>query len=394
MKLSALVAVGTLALACSGLAAGGEEQVNEHNLTVSRNRPWAHAAFQVIQKERSAALNTTPEGNDQFIPGTGRVAETARHGEAIWIMAKNEAGLCRAQCARVPAKTPSRVICVGQFKIPAAGGGAAGGGAAQGGQAAPPTGPSWRSELNEPGTHVIIANAYNRPADTVLDADGLSYNLIVGFSALALRTMYPVGDGNRVVVVGCGAAMATLPKNIPQIGQFPAHLAGLQPPVQNGSVITLDTLGHGRDWPIMQSTILVMLCARQAPPNALDVVGRSADYAFEIKQPEAALDVNNYAQLVRPCLRDNAFVNLNHCHTGEGYTSPVQGVGKVRSVAGQLKTILPAGMTVSGIIGLCKFPAPTYTDTNHNGHWDFGEPIDGVVPHPDASGDNWEVNGG
>jgi hypothetical protein len=241
--------------------------------------------------------------------------------------------------------------------------------------------------LNEPGTHVIVANIYNIQADNAPDPQGLTLNQIAELSVGALRTMYAAGGGNRVVIVTCGSAGT----DIAGIGNLPAHLAGLQPAVQNGSVITFDTVGHGRRWRIMQSTVRAMLCARRAPANALDVVGRAADYANVIQQPEVALDVANYAQIIRPFLRDNAFVNLLHCFTGEGYVSPVQGVGQVRSVAGQLKTALPATVTVVGIQGICATPVE-FTDTSGDGRWQQGEPIEGFVPRPEEVGDMWEVN--
>ena len=365
-----------LGLAC---AAGAEAAENVHNLTVSETKRFAHGTFNVVATPQPATLNTRPV-NVSFIPGTGEVVEYRRHpGGIFWIKTFDGADRHTARCPPIPANTSSHVVCKGQFAPPGVGVGP------------PAPGPTWRSELTEAGVHVIVINAYNRLADEAPGADGVSYNQTVSLSGDALEREYPANGGDRVVKLKCGTG-----GNIIMISRLPRYLRNLDPPVANGSVVTYGTLGHGRRWDITrnpvigQQTVRVMLCARSAA-DALDLVGRVADFAAETNPPEHPMNAPAYAGRVRPFLRAHAIVNLWHCYTGEPYTSPATGRG-VQSVAGQVNAALPGDVTVIGIIGDCTFPFFNFDDINPDGVWQPGERITGYVPHPWDPGNPWDVN--
>jgi len=388
-----------LAVLCVATVSGAEQSragQNVHNLTVSRGRPFAHADFKVVPKAQMAEINTRPAGGDRFIAGRGRVFEGRRHGGATWVETRDTAGLYQARCARVPENTPSTVVCVGQFDPRGRSGGASGsrGGSGSGRKAAV-AGPPWRSQLNEPGTHVIICNSYNTASDRRPGTDGMTTNQCFRFSGEALRSMYSAGSGNRVVLVKCGfgATPRAGAAEIIKVSRLPNCLRNLRPPVRNESVVTVDTLGHGKHIRVMQSSVRVMKCARKAPANAMDLVGRAPDFSNEIGAPEFALDSAAYAGLLAPFLKAHAFVNLLHCFTGEGYKSPIGPRPDVPSIAGQVKAaeVMPSTVTVTGVVGVVNFPVQ-YTDTNENGRWDPGEPISPGVPRPSGVGDRWDVN--
>ena len=138
-----------------------------------------------------------------------------------------------------------------------------------------------------------------------------------------------------------------------------------------------------------EELFLVRQMAALFPSAAVDIVGRPID--IDPVSPETVLDSADYAALIQPFLRAEAFVNLLHCHSGEPYTAQRGGGGQVPSVAGQVNDALPADVTVVGVIG-CTDLGFIHTDRNRNRRIDRGEPVIFHVPRPEDPGNNLEVN--
>jgi hypothetical protein len=369
-------------IACGWCAFAVAAEPNAHNLRVSLLRPYATATFSVVERAAIAVLNTRPD-EALFQPRTGRVAESRRHDGVPWRETYDGPRRHTAKSPPLPAGASSHVICVGRFAAAVAGPG----------PAAPL--PLWRSELNEPGVHVIVSNRYASRADIRPGADGVSQNLAYDLSAQALADSYlrsaeAARDRLRVVRVSCGFRA-----DIDEIGELPGHLRRAPQSVENESVVAYDTLGHGARIPVEAGgpdEIRAMRCARSGRRE--DYVGRVADIgAVEFQPPRPyPMAAADYAALVRGFLTDEAVVNLFHCFTGEPYTSPVDG-SPVGSIASQVKRALPQGVTVVGVRGDCALSFE-FDDLNGNGRWDPpGETVVGINPYPRAGGD-WEFNDG
>ncbi|MGB2614719.1 MAG: hypothetical protein WBD63_04930 [Phycisphaerae bacterium] len=243
---------------------------------------------------------------------------------------------------------------------------------------------------------MIVVNQYNTTKDTTPDAKGVTMNGKFIFSGIALKEMYAEDSNGRTVLLTCG-----LNGNIQQIDQLPGYLSGLNPPVAYHSVSTYDTLGHGDlgKFTIKKVTEIarVMEGARQ-PWNQVDTVGHSTDLAIiQLGNPSDwhPLPVPDYADLIRPFLRDDAIVNLLHCFTGEPYSFFADATGENiverTSLAAQIKSTtppLPSGVISAGISGNCACGGG-YADDNGNGRWDPEEPVIGRMPRPD--GGTWQV---
>jgi hypothetical protein len=206
--------------------------------------------------------------------------------------------------------------------------------------------------------------------------------------------MYRRGN-DRVVFLTCG-----LNGDITTIGGLPAYLRGLNPPVQNGSVVTYDTLGHSRHIGVSLNQthreLTLMLAARD---DRDDHVGNATDLALANSRVDAAnaipnpLPVPQYAVLIQPFLRAEAYVGLYHCWTADPYDffANAQGGAVNRpSIAQQMQTALTPPVTVIGIGGQCAFPYYYVRDSNHDGVIEANE-VRGLAPRP-TDGRSWRVN--
>ena len=351
---------------------------NVHNNSVTRQDAWDTRPFVVKNQQMVAELNTVPS-DGSFVPGSGRVVVSERHNNVPWSTKVNSAILHQALSPPIPANTSSQVICIGLFATP------------PGGQGTPPP---WRSDLFKPGVHVIVINQYNTEADCKADSKGVSHNMLYIYSGDALVAKYARDSSGRVLRVTCG-----LSGDIQQIDQLPGYLRNLNPPVADHTVNTYDTLGHGACYEFTVNGVteraMVMQGARQTL-NQLDTIGNPTDLAIiQLGNPPDwhPLTFAQYADLIRPFLRDDAIVNFLHCLTGEPYKffADATGQGRVNrpSVAAQLDAAIGGNVIASGITNICRFEYDFY-DLNGNGHVDPGE-VDGYPPQPTLGG-TWQIN--
>jgi hypothetical protein len=262
---------------------------------------------------------------------------------------------------------------------------------------------TWRSQLVEPGVHVIVVNRYLRAGDqTPNPGYGLNRNEVFYFAGQALQEIHRVSgaDGNpdRVVLLTCG-----LGGDIERIAGLPVYLRGLDPLVEDGTVITYDTIGHGirhdlvgkyQNGPgqpvevIPLGTLRALRAARSGQEEA-DWVGKAAELQPFLPLPNEIAHLleaeTGYAPLVGPFLKEHAVVTLAHCYTGEDYdlkdlNDPAPPATVRPSVARQVDAGLPAEVTVIGFKGNCATGVFLSKDVNGNKLFDRndGDVIAGV----------------